>query len=120
MKKTKKQFITWIKEQVKYYKPFLGLKLERIKVREDSSIEYMSINSSYPYIDTTIKFNEYALKDFQDGKIGKDVILHELLHILTDPLYLKATRRYVSVDEIDDEREKLTDTLSAILRDLIK
>lgn len=119
-KKTKKQFIEWIEEQVKYYKPFLGLELQRVAIEEDKDTEYLGIKFVYPYLDPTIIFSEDAFKDFQDGKIPKDRILHELCHALTDPLYAKSVGRFVSKDEIQDERERLTDTITVIIRNLIK
>jgi hypothetical protein len=119
VKKEEKEFIEWIEKQIRYYKPILGLNLQRIKAEKDSGTEYLSIGVTYPYLDPTVSFSEKALKDFTGGKIPKDRILHELCHAITDPLYCKSVSRYVSKNEIEDERERLTDKLTVIIRNLL-
>lgn len=117
--KTKALFKAWIEKIIKFYSPILGISLHRILIEFDAKQAYLAITCTYPYLDPTIKYSEKAFKDWSKGKLEKDRILHELIHILTDPLYNKALGRFVSKDEIEDEREKLTDTLSAIIRKLI-
>ena len=120
MKTTKKEFVNWIKKQIDYYKPYLDINLQNIQVKENSSIEYLQIECAYPYLEPIINFSEKAFVNWKEGKLSKDRILHELCHIITDPLYNKAIARYVSKDEIEDERERLTDTICIILNNLIK
>jgi len=67
-----------------------------------------------------IRFSDKAVSEWISGNLPKERILHELCHILTDPLYVKARRRFVSNDEIEDERERLTDKMAVILNNLIK
>jgi len=117
--KTKALFKAWIEKIIKVYSPILGISLHRILIEADPKQAYLAITCTYPYLDPTIKYSEKAYKDWVKGKLTKDRILHELIHILTDPLYNKALSRFVGKDEIEDEREKLTDTLSAIIRNLI-
>jgi len=114
-----KEFKKWIEKQIKYYKPFLDINLQNIKVEYNKDIEYLSISNTYPYLEPIINFSDRALKEWKDGNLKKDRILHELCHIITDPLYEKAIRRYITEDEILDEREKLTDTICVILNNLI-
>ena len=120
-KKTEKDFIKWIEKQVKYYSPFLGIQLQQIKAKLVSEKEgsYLSIGLTYPYLDSTILFSCGALEDFKKGTVQKDRILHELCHTITDPLYVKSVYRYVGKNEIEDERERLTDILTAIIRNLL-
>ena len=119
MKRDIKQFKEWAEKQVKYYSPYLGLNLQDIGVEYDDDVEYLSIGFSYPYLDPTIKFSDKALKAWKDGELKKDRILHELCHALTDPFYAKATNVFVSKNEIEDERERLTDTIAMIIRNLL-
>lgn len=42
-------------------------------------------------------------------------LIHEYIHPLTDPLYCKARSRYVTHDELNDEREALTDHIANII-----
>lgn len=118
MKDTEQDFKKWILAQVAHYSPTLGLSLHRIAVVKNTGDEYLCITCTYPYLDPTIKYSTRAYGDWKDGKLTKDRILHELCHVLTDPLYVKATERYTTKNEISDEREKLTDTIAAIIRNL--
>lgn len=119
-KKTEKQFEKWIIDAVKHYKPMLGLDLQIIEVEKVPDISYLQIKCTYPYLDPTIGYSEHAFKDWAKGKVRRDRILHELCHALTDPIYCKAISRYVSKDEITDERERLTDTIAMIVRNFDK
>lgn len=110
------QFEQWIREQVAFYSPHLGLALHRVTVENDNAETYLAITCTYPYLDPLIKYNTKAFANWAEGKMEPDRILHELCHIITDPLYCKSISRYVSQDEIKDEREKLTDTIAAIVR----
>lgn len=118
--KTKQDFIKWIEEQVDYYKPFLDIKLQKIKVRWNKETDYVDITCVYPYVEPYIGFGDKAFEDFKEGIFEKDRILHELLHIITDPLYKKALSRFPGEHEIEDERERLTDNLTVIIRNLIE
>ena len=116
--KIEKQFVDWIKKQIKIYKPILGLDLQNVDV-ERGDCEFMDITCAYPYIDNTIKYSDKAIDAWRKGELLSDRILHELCHIITDPLYCKAIVRYVGKHEIEDERENLTDKISIIIRNLI-
>lgn len=118
--KTKKDFIIWIKEQIKFYKPILGIALNNIGVKENSDTQYLEFKYTYPYVDSTIFFSNEAFNSWKKGDLTKDLILHELVHSITDPFYTKASTRYTSKNEIEDERERLTDTVTSIVRNLIK
>lgn len=112
---TEEDFITWIKQQISYYSPILGLELISISI-EKTDKYYMAMKSNYPYVDPTLYYKNEAYKDWTDGKLLKDRILHEMVHVVTDPLFCKAGRRFISESELDDERERLTDTIAAIIR----
>ena len=116
--KTKQDFERWITEQIAFYKPILGLELQKILVEEVGGDHYLQCKLTYPYLDPTVGYTNLAFLDFQKNAIDKDRILHELCHAITDPLYVKSTSRYVSKNEIEDERERLTDTFAAIIRKL--
>ena len=111
---------TWVKEQIEYYKPFLGISIQKVKVKYDSDVSYFSVSLSYPYLSPTIFYGNGAIDKFNNDKIDKQTILHELCHIITDPLYVKATQRYASEDEVEGERERLTDTISTIITNLLE
>lgn len=118
--KTEKEFKKWIEKQIKYYKPYLDINLQDITVIKGKNTKYMEITTTYPYLEPVIKYSDSALNQWKSGILKKDIILHELCHILTDPLYNKSLSRFVGENEIEDEREKLTDTITVILNNLIK
>ena len=43
-------------------------------------------------------------------------MVHEFCHLLTDGLYTKATKRFASKDEIENERERLTDHITRAIK----
>lgn len=71
----------------------------------------------YPYKETVIQYGKSAIESFDKKEFDdlKHILVHELCHSLTDPLYSKAVNRYVSKDEILDEREALTDHIANII-----
>ncbi len=117
-KKTHKDFINWIHEQVLFYGKPLNVSNQRIKVEFNDKTSFLEITCTYPYLEPTIRFSDSAFKEWAEGKMERDRILHELCHMITDPLYSKAVDRYVGKNEIEDERERLTDTMTVIIRNL--
>jgi len=118
---TKQQeFKQWVEKQIEYYKPSLDINLQKILVKYNDKTDYLSITNVYPYLEPYIEFSDKAVDEWKKGNLLKDRILHELCHILTDPLYNKSIRRFVGENEILDERERLTDKITIILNNLIK
>jgi len=70
---------------------------------------------NYPYLNVTIKYSDKVVDKWKNGKDIVPYLVHEMCHPITDPLYTKANSRYVSVDEILAEREKLTDYICNIV-----
>jgi hypothetical protein len=114
-----KDFEKWIKQQIKHYSILLGVQLNDITLeRKEGEDEYMSITCTYPYIDPIIYYSESAYKNWKKGNLKRDRILHELCHILTDPLYYVSLDRFVSKNTLNNERERLTDTIASIISNL--
>ena len=117
IEKTKK----YIEECINYYKPFLDISLYNINIIYKKDLNAtLEITCAYPYADNEIRFGDKTIDMYIKKKLPKDRILHELLHIITDPLYNKALQRFTHRDEIEDERELLTDKITLIIRNLIK
>jgi len=110
----------YITEIIEKYQVILGLTVHHIKIEKDEKEQYLAMRFRYPYKDNAILYSSQALKDFKTGTVGEREILHELIHILTDPLYAKATSRFASKYEIEDEREALTDKIANIVYKLKK
>lgn len=101
-------------------------KLQKILLLEDFHplrIEPSNTNASecqfnYPYKSITIRYSQELLNKWENGDKQHvlDVLTHEMFHPITDPLYAKSTSRWASKDEVEDERERLTDHLTNIIR----
>lgn len=117
---THKEFENWIREQINHYSPILGIVLIDVGIKFRKETEFLDITCTYPYIDPTIRYSEKAFEAWRDGEIKSDRILHELCHILTDPLYCLINQREFSRDTIINERERLTDMITAVIRKLDK
>lgn len=115
-----KAFEKWVNDELVRWAPVLGLELYKFSVERDDKGSYMAITCTYPYLHAAVKYNSEALTDFTTGKIQAKTraVLHELCHMLTDPLYVKGIERHTGPQEIKDEREKLTDTIAAIVERL--
>ena len=72
---------------------------------------------NYPYQTIKVRYSKCIYEDWEkkDYRAAIEVLIHEMCHPLTDGLYAKATSRYCTKDEVEDEREKLTDHIANIL-----
>lgn len=71
--------------------------------------------NSYPYKSIHIKYSDDLVKDWKEGEDVIPTLVHEMCHPLTDALYVKGTIRFASRQEIEDERERLTDHIANII-----
>ena len=116
----KSSFSKWITKQVDFFRSSLCLDRQKISVESSDTVNYMEITCTYPYLEPTIRYSRKAEDDWRKGKLDRYRILHELCHIITDPLYVKAITRFAGKSEIEDERELLTDKFAIIIRGLIE
>lgn len=118
--KNKKEFEKWCLVHLKKLQKILLLEHFHplkfyFKNTQNEAIATCLFNYPYQSIDITYSKCLYESWEKKDYSHVKNVLTHEMCHPLTDPLYEKATRRYVAKDEILDEREKLTDHLANII-----
>lgn len=111
---------TFIDRIVKHYQTVLRLNDVTFKVQKVHDGEYLACKFRYPYTDTILYYGEdferdYKQMDRYDKNELERRIVHEMLHQLTDPLYAKATSRWVGQQDIEDERERLTDRIATIV-----
>jgi len=71
----------------------------------------------YPYKSITIRYDKNLYEDWMKGKKEQvvSVLAHEMCHVVTDPFYSKAISTYKSSDELENERERLTDHIANVL-----
>ena len=112
-----KEFEKYILDLVELYKPVLLLTHVRFTVSDKISKtdNWAEITNSYPYLDYCICYSERLFTDWLAGIDIDHVIVHEMAHVLTDPLYCKGFNRFVTASEIEDERERLTDHIANII-----
>lgn len=117
--KKQKQFEKWAMEILKKYHDILLLQNHLLSLKFDPKMEdaWATHSFNYPYKETRVNYSKglYEMWEKKEYDEVKSVLIHEVCHTLTDPLYGKATNRYVTKDEINDEREALTDHLANII-----
>ena len=116
-KKDKIRFEKYLMGIINKYSPILLLQRHTFEIEKgtENLKATMECVCNYPYLNATIKYSDKAVKEWKEGKDIIPYIVHEMCHLHTDPLYCKAINRYVSKDEILDERENLTDLICNIV-----
>lgn len=107
----------YIMEIIEKYTPILLLQRHIFEIEKAPASQkaFMECLSNYPCLDATIRYSEECITEWKKGKDIVPYILHEMCHLLTEPLYTKAVYRYVTKDEISDERENLTELICNII-----
>lgn len=123
MTKNGKEFEKWAKKNLAKLQSVLLLHDHVVSFEYDgemTSPTLMQHGFNYPYKTTAIYYGDTALKKWaaKEKEELYNCLIHELCHSVTDPLYAKATSRYVSRGEVEDERERLTDHIANILVNL--
>lgn len=92
---------------------FEPIEIEYKKMRE----QVAECECGYPYKSIMIRYSEELLEDYKQGKLANvvSVLTHEMCHPLTDPLYVKAVQVFKTREEVEAERERLTDHIANIV-----
>ncbi len=112
----------FIQSVIDKYKPILQLTDTDFNIVKTDETEFAACKLVYPYKITEIQYSSrferaYDKKEKKDSYFER-VIIHEMVHQLTDPLYVKSTRRFIVQEDIEDERELLTDKIASIIHKL--
>ena len=104
-------------EIIKKYQPILLLTRNTFELNypTESKKALAECVFNYPYLNVTLNYGDELIKKFNKKENIVPWIVHEMCHVITDPLYAKATSLYVSENEIRDERELLTDYICNIV-----
>ncbi len=116
-----KEYRKWLgKTWVKYSKIlFIENVRPTFKYKKDLQ-PLMECQFRYPYLDNEIRYSdEISMLWKVNKKEAEAVLVHEMLHVVTDPFYAKANSRYTSKDELEDERERLVDHLANVVVRLV-
>lgn len=119
MKKQQKEFEKWANKIIKKYEKVLLLHDHLITIRHAEVDEgsLMEHGFSFPYKTTDIRYNKIAMEYWNEGrkKELEDCIVHEMCHSLTDPFTEIAYERFINKKQLENERERLTDTIANIV-----
>lgn len=112
-----KKFEEYVMKVIKKYQPILDLNNYTFKLNypcqnDDAAMESCFV---YPYMDAVFNYSDIIIERWKKKEDIRGVIIHEMCHLITDPLYSKGENRWTSRNEILDEREKLTDFISKLV-----
>ncbi len=115
-----KVFEKWARALITEYQKKLLITQHHVtlegKTESDSAL--MQIKFRLPYLDPLMGYNPKKVEEYWkkgDKAELKHSIVHELCHIVTDPLYGCAVDRHISKDETERTRETLTDHIAMIV-----
>jgi hypothetical protein len=119
--KTEKDYVSFIRRCIEKYQGPLLLSAYTIVIRKNKEDYYLACQHRYPYNDGIVIYSDRSYRDWleEPASYHERKILHELCHLITDPLYTKATTQFTSRGEIEDEREKLTDHVAVMVHKLM-
>ena len=101
---------------VEKYKDSMFLNMYSFNVQyQPEETKFMACKFSYPYLHCSIFYNIDAEKEFKEGKDMVQYVIHEMSHLITDPLYNIAFDRFLVKDTLENERERLTDWIANIV-----
>ena len=117
MSKLEKQYEIWIRQMYNKYKSILFIEKYDFKVEYSKDKEhYLSSKFNYPYLDAKVIWGIDAFTDWKKDKISAERrIVHEFCHIITDPFYTSAVNIRSTGNQIENERERLTDHIAQIV-----
>lgn len=112
-----KEFEKYLWKMINKYTPILLLNNFTFEVSYgvENKSSLMESITNYPYLNGKFNYGDTIVQMWKDGKNINDIIIHEMCHLMTDPLYCKAIQRYVTMPEVADERERLTDFIANII-----
>lgn len=117
MSKQNKRFEKWAIVKLKKIQKILLLEDFHPLEVEPGETETSESVHHYPYKKITIRYSKHLLEDFKKKKYEKviSILTHEMCHPITDGLYSKAVSVFRTKDEVEDERERLTDAIANIV-----
>lgn len=112
-----KKFEEYVFKIINKYKGLLDLGNYTFKLNYpcQNNDAYMECMFVYPYMDASFNYSDNIVERWKKKEDIRGIIIHEMCHLITDPLYSKGENRWTSRNEILDEREKLTDFISKLV-----
>lgn len=84
------------------------------KEKDDSHAECIFY---FPYKDIQVQYSKSLYDEWESGDINstKATLIHEMCHVITDPLYSVGVDRFTTKATLEDARENVTDHIANIL-----
>ncbi len=116
-KKVKKEFEIWANKKLEDISHALLLNNFRILPISASKDTTSYSHNRYPYKEISIGYGTGVYEDWLKGdkKEAVAILIHEVVHALTDPLYHVGAQRYTTIDDLANSREELTDHIANII-----
>ena len=119
-KKERKEFDTWARKIIQKYQPILLVSDHTFDIEFKEKLARSSLfehSTMYPYKTCYIMYGETAMMYWKEGNKEelRQGLIHELCHDITDPMYVVASARYATEDQLLNERERLTDHIANII-----
>lgn len=122
---TEEEFVKWAEERIEHYMGVLSIQRHRIVFEPRKTPcqpgEVMCISLMYPYVSNIIQYNWQMVESMLKDGIQEEVeysIIHELIHIVLNPLWHVARERYTTEDAVREANEQCTDHLATIIGQL--
>lgn len=116
--KGNKEFEAWANKELKKIQKLLLMDDFTIgKIKSSGHATTSTSEYRYPYKDVEIEYSDSLVTLWKRGekKEAFAVLLHEMIHPITDKLYGVGYDRFASKSQIENEREQLTDHFTNVL-----
>lgn len=118
--KDKQAFEKWARPIIDEYQRKLLLTHHHISIvsKTDNIEAVMELSFRVPYLDPELRYNPNEVERFWkrgDKNTLKHMLIHELCHIITDPLYGLGFERFANKQSLSDARETCTDHIAMII-----
>ena len=112
-----KEFEKYVYKIINKYQKILLLDKHTIEIKKGLEMQgsLMECVFNYPYLNVTINYGDKLVEKWKKKEDIIPYVVHEMCHPITDPLYCRATDRWITHEAVKDEREKLTDYICNIV-----
>lgn len=118
-----KTFEQWVRTQLDKYQKVLLLHDHTIylEYKDLRASDMFEVSVRYPYKDVNVYYGPTALKEFKEKNHGelRVSVIHELVHVIVDPLYFIGVERYTTQDQLNNERERAVDHIAKVIAGMV-
>lgn len=115
---TEKRYEKYLLDVIKKYQKILLLDSFTFSVQKGTQKQnsYFDINSNHPYLTPCIGWSERSFEDWKKKEEPtENYVIHELSHVIVEPLWDAAALRYTTPVELENLAERLVDHIAQIV-----